>query len=249
MGVVAVGRERRASAIADALARAPDDTWSELVDLWNEAHYPARLVAVHLCAACGARNDLDVPQERELRRGAPPRPDERPGTFPDLDAFEARVRRIADRVYEARGVRNIGLFIDAGVPACDDGGEPLLGCYTPGSSGADSGIAEPPEIRLFYRTFSAEHAQDPAFDVDEEIRETIDHEIEHHLNDMGGTDPLDDEEREEIHREKERIVGKAEVVRRARRGLAADLAGAWRATWPVWLVALVGTALAFCSRG
>jgi hypothetical protein len=259
MGVVAMGRERRSSAIAEALARAPEDAWQDVVALFNEAHYPARLVALHRCAECGSRNDLDVPLERELpleasplRDVGPEGPPSRGGragedTFPDLDAFEARVRGIAERVYGDRGIKNVGLFIDAGVAACDDGGEPLLGSYTPGALEGELTIPEPPEIRLYYRTFAAMHAEDGPYDLDEEIRETIDHEVTHHLNHMSGSDPLDDEELAEIGRETARRVGKSEGMRRAGRGALADLAGFWRATWPVWLIALAGTLLALCA--
>jgi hypothetical protein len=249
MGVAALGPERRAGAIADALAGAPQGAWAAIVDLYHEAHYPARLVAVHRCASCGARNDLDVPLERELpretRRGA-----RRKGEMPDLDTFEAKVRVAAERIYRARGVRNIDLFIDAGVPACDDGGEPLLGCYTPGSAGGDLGIAAAPEIRIFYRTFEAQRREDPGFDVGAEIEETIDHEVTHHLHHLSGSDPLDDEEREEIERERVRRVGQAEAIRRARRGALSDLGGFVRATWPAWLLVAAATALGWCgARG
>ncbi|WP_437969621.1 hypothetical protein WMF04_10115 [Sorangium sp. So ce260] len=262
MGIAALGRERRASAIADALARAPDEAWAAIVDLYHEARYPARLVAVHRCQGCSARNDLDVPLERELARAplrapeagaddpaAPRAPAGAAGAFPDLDLFEARVRAAAERIYGARGVRNIDLFIDAGVPACDDGGEPLLGCYTPGTPADELGIARPPEIRIFYRTFRSEARDDPGFDVDAEIAETIDHEVTHHLHHLAGSDPLDDEEHAQIEREQLRRVGHAEAARRARRGALSDLAGFVRATWPAWLIAAVGTALAWCEGG
>ncbi|MCC6556210.1 MAG: hypothetical protein IT372_24885, partial [Polyangiaceae bacterium] len=251
MGVSALGSERRATVIADALAAAPRPAWAAIVDLYHEARYPARLVAVHRCAGCGARNDLDVPLESELEREprrAPAGGARGAGAFPDLDAFEAKVRAAAARAYEARGVRNVDLFIDAGVPACDDGGEPLLGCYTPGGDGGDLGIAHAPEIRVFYRTFQAEHRDDPAFDVDAEIEETIDHELTHHLHHLAGSDPLDDEERDEIERERVRLVGQAEAARRARRGALAEAAGFLRATWPAWLLAAAASALAWCGR-
>ena len=251
MGVVALGQERRAGGIADALAEAPEEAWAAVVELYHQARYPARLVAVHRCGACGARNDLDVPLEREIDR-APVRalaPRKRRGEgdrFPDLDEFERRVRAAAERVYRARGVRNIDLFIDAGVPLCDDGGEPLLGCYTPGGADPDLGLPRPPEIRIFYKTFEAEHREDPGFDVDAEIAETVDHEVTHHLHHLAGSDPLDEEERGEIEAEEVRRVGRAESARRARRGIFADLAGFLRVTWPLWAVAAAATALSWC---
>lgn len=251
MGVTQLGAERRAAAIADALAEAPDDAWAAIVDLYHEARYPARLAAVHRCAACGARNDLDAPLERELdrceRSGTGSGARRRDEAFPDLDEFERRVRAAARKVYAARGVRNIDLFIDAGVPLCDDGGEPLLGCYTPGGADPDLGVARPPEIRIFYRSFEVEHREDPGFDVDAEIAETIDHEVTHHLHHLAGEDPLDDEERDEIAREELRRVGKAEAARRARRGIRAELAGFLRVTWPMWIIAAVATGIAWCQ--
>ena len=247
MGVVALGKERRASVLADALARAPDPAWQAIVDLLHEAHYSSRLFAVHRCAACGARNDLDVPLEREL--GREPRAP-LAGTrreLPDLDAFEAKVRAAADRVYRARGVRNVDLFVDADVPLCDDGGEPLLGCYTPGGADADLGMIRPPEIRIFYRTFQTEFSEDPSFDLDREIRETIDHELTHHLHHVAGSDPLDDEEHDDIARDATRRVGRTEAIRRARRTVGGDVWGFVRATWPIWAILAVGTAIARCA--
>lgn len=272
MGVVALGRERRASSIADALAGAPPRAWAAIVDLFHEAHYPPRLLAVYRCAACGARMDLDVPLERELPRedlgeddrapertdddasisAPPPAPGERTSraarrAFPDLSAFEALVRRAADDVYRERRVRNIDLFIDADVPACDDGGEPLLGCYTPGTPpGLDVDIPRSPEIRIFYRTFRAEVRADPSFELEREIRETIDHEVTHHLHYLAGDDPLDDEERAEIDLERARIIGRREVARRAASGFAHDITSFLRTTWPVWVLLAAGSALTWC---
>lgn len=259
MGVVALGRERRAGPIADALASAPDASWNALVDLWYEAHYSYRLLAEHRCAACGARTDLEVPLMREIapapeddiateegREPRRPRRARRAGEFPDLDAFEAKVRAVAARVYRARRVRNVDLFIDAGVAACDDGGEPLLGCYTPGRIDGEVG-PERPEVRIFYRTFRSEFHEDPGFDLDHEIEETIDHELTHHLHHVAGSDPLDDEEHGEIEAERTRRVGRRETVRRAARGFGDDLRDFVRYTWPVWLLACGATALTWCT--
>lgn len=249
MGVTALGRERRTTRLSDALARAPDGAWQAIVDWLHDAHYPARLVAIHRCSGCGARNDLDVPLERELAReprASISRPSDR-GLLPDLDAFEARVRAAAEPIYRDRGVRNVDLVVDAGVPLCDEGGEPLLGCYTPGGVDPDLGVACPPEIRLFYRTFQIEFSEDPSFNLDGEIGETIDHELTHHLNHGAGSDPLDDEECAEIEQETARRVGRAEVGRRARLTFVSDLIGFLRATWPAWVLVAIGSVLAWCG--
>ena len=52
--------------IADALAAAPDEAWSSVVDWFCLAHYSYRLLAVHRCAECKARTDIEVPLVREL---------------------------------------------------------------------------------------------------------------------------------------------------------------------------------------
>jgi hypothetical protein len=246
MGLVALGRERRASFIADALTAASPSAWAAVVDLFHSAHYSLRLVAVYRCSACSARMDLDVPLERELPREPMDDPAPPSAAFPKRDHFEVLVRSAAKEIYRARGVRNIDLIVDTDVPACDDGGEPLLGCYTPGGVDPELGIPRNPEVRVFYRTFRAEHRADPTFDVEREIHETIDHEVLHHLHHLAGYDPVDDAERAEIDMERARIVGHREVARRAARGFAGDLADFLRVTWPIWVLLAVGSALAFC---
>ncbi len=248
LGVVAIGHERRASAIARTLAAAPAATWDAVCDLWDEAHGHPRLIASARCEGCGARNDVPAPAERELsvpggpsasrRRGAAP-------AFPDADAFARLVRTHADAVFERRRVRGVDLIVDEGVPAVDDGGEPLLGCYTPPHTD-DLLIERPPEIRLFMRTFRAEVGTDPAFDLAAEVRETIDHELEHHLNFLIGDDPLDDEERDAIADERRRLVGRRESTRRGFRALGADLQGFLRVGWPLLALGAFATWVATC---
>jgi hypothetical protein len=99
---------------------------------------------------------------------------------------------------------------------------------------------------LFYRTFRAEYRADPAFDLEAEIHETIDHEVTHHLHHLSGDDPLDDEERAEIAMEHARLVGRREVARRAARGFAGDIAGFLRVSWPLWIALAVASALTWC---
>jgi len=246
MGIVALGNERRASVIADALSRAKPTAYQRIVDLLYEAHYGSRLVAIVRCKACGGRNDLDVPWVREIPYemvGAPSRKE----PFPDLDTFEQWVKEAAEQIFVSRGVRNIDLVVHDDVPYCDDGGEPLLGCYTPQGTDETLGIEQRPEIRVFYRTFRREHEEDPAFDVRSEIEETIDHEITHHLHQLAGDDPLDDEERDAITKETQKRVGKRELRRRAQKSLAEDVTGFVRTMWPLIALGLAATILSFCS--
>lgn len=241
MGVVRLGSERRATVLAEALAEASDEAWYSLVDLFLVAHYPPRLVAYVRCEGCGANQPLDVPLERELDRG--PRRVAAPAREVDLDTFEAMVRTAAEEVYERRRVQNIGLYVDGGVPQCDDGGVPLYGCYTPGGEDPDLGIPQPPEIRIFYRTFVAELRARPGFDLRAEIHETIDHEVTHHLHFLSGHDPLDDEERAEIVEEERRVIGRTEHRRRAFGALIEEIGGFARVAWPFLLIGFLAALL------
>jgi hypothetical protein len=238
-GLVAIGRERRARALASALDDASDEVFGRVLDLWHEAHYPARLYAIHRCEVCGARSDLDVPQERELGRGE--RAEGGADGFPDVDTFEALVRRVAPGIYTRLGVRNVALVVDDGPPHVDEGGETLLGSYVPGRLEEHLVAPEQPEVRLYYRTFRAQY-QDEPYDVEAEVRETLEHELTHHLHHLSGHDPMDDAERDEIVREEVRRVGKSETRRRVGQDIARDLLGFLRTTWPLWAL-LVAAAL------
>ncbi|MEZ4294157.1 MAG: metallopeptidase family protein [Polyangiaceae bacterium] len=252
MGIVALGAERRASVLAEALAAAPAAAWARVVELWNDAAYPRRLFGLIRCERCGARNDLDVPLARELDREPPPRGSPRAVAkgrppFPAIDAFEAMVSAHAEQVYSKRGVRNIDLFIDTGVPHTDEGGEPLLGSYLPGGVDEITEVPRPPEVRIYYRTFESEYAADPTFDVESEIHETLDHEIEHHLHYLTGVDPLDAEERAAIASEERRRIGARESARRELREATHTATGFLRA-WPLWIALLIAALLTWWSR-
>lgn len=252
MGVVALGDERRTSVLADALMDASPAAWARVLEHWHDAAYPRRLFGVHRCAKCDARNDLDVPLARELEREHVSFPRSRSAAarkpFPDLDAFEALVKAHAEQIYEARGVRNIDLFVDADVPHCDEGGEPLLGSYLPGGVDEDTGVPRAPEIRLYYRTFKSEVQAHPDFDVEGEIHETIDHELTHHLHHLSGVDPLDEEEHAAIDDEEARRVGSKELLRRQRRAAASNATAFFRTTWPLWLAVLIAALITWWSR-
>jgi predicted Zn-dependent protease with MMP-like domain len=47
-------------------------------------------------------------------------------------------------------------------------------------------------VVLYYGSFAALERRDPSFDVDDEIRETVLHEVQHHLEDAAGVDRLAD---------------------------------------------------------
>lgn len=255
MGIRAMDREHRLSAMTDALCNATPLAWNAIVNLFLEAHYSRRLIGIYRCGECGAKNEIELPWAREFGGSGdletdlniPTRRMKQRPPFPSLDDFEARVRRAANRIYRKLGVRKVDLYIDGGVPACDDGGHPLLGSYQPGTPpNLDLEIHRRPEIRIYYQSFEAEYQCDPFFDIDHEIAETIEHELTHHLHQLAGVDPLDDEEHAEIEMEHARTVGKKETLRRYFRQLGGDFWGFVKATWILWALLLLSTKLLWC---
>jgi hypothetical protein len=246
MGIEALGSERDPRRIADALARCPEQAWNALGDLFLQAHYPARLASIALCPKCGARNDVDAPYERELEP-SPWTTQSNAEVFPDLDAFDAASRAAFERIAGPLAA-HVRLVVDGGVPACDDGGEPLLGAYLPpgGDVAAPVGTGE---ITVYYRTFRAMWDEDGPYDWASEVDETIEHELEHHDGWRVGHDPMDDDERAEIARERVRLVGRKAAVRADVSALGSDLRGFLARTWPIWLIVAVATvAVSVCSR-
>jgi hypothetical protein len=235
MGIESFGGEKNTAKIARRLARADDATWNAVTDLFDAAHYGPRLRPFWRCAECDARNEIEAPSLREFPALPLVRSDDPIAGFPDLDSFEALVRRQADAIFARLHVRNLALTVFAEAADCDEGGVPLLGSYDPGAPEQSGALAAAPEIRIYYRTFRSSFADDP-FDVEAEIAETIEHEVGHHLAFLSGYDETDEEERSAIARETGRMVGQAESVRRATRAARSDVADFFRRTWPIWLV-------------
>jgi hypothetical protein len=251
MGIVALGEERALRRIARALVLASDDSFADVAAHFTAAHYPPRLFSIAHCEDCGARNDVDAPYEREFTAGEGDGTREsmrtvagrtaRPG-FPDFDAFADRARKEAERIFEEEGISDVLFAVEGGVAACDDGGEPLLGGYMPAAPGYELAPNRPHEITLYYRTFRAAHDEDPEFDWEAELLETIEHELEHYFA-HGGDDPMDEEEREEIRDEAVRVLGKKTIVRSEVARFRGDLVQFVSRTWPIWILVILATIL------
>jgi hypothetical protein len=253
MGIVALGPERDSRRIAEALGRCDDDAWGEIGDLFLRAHYPARLCSAARCPGCGARNDVDAPYDREFEPSplGPPCPPSvetsNAEVFPDFDAFDAHARNAFARIAGDR-IGQVQLVVDGGVPACDGGGEPLLGAYLPpgGEPSAPVGAAE---VTLYYRTFRAVWEEEGAYDWGAEVDETLLHELEHHEGWRVGHDPMDDDERAEIAREHGARVGRRVSMRSSASALLKDIGHFVALSWPIWLIVAAATvAISVCGR-
>jgi hypothetical protein len=252
MGIDALGPERDPRRIARALARCSNAAWGAIGNLFLEAHYPARLCAVTLCPKCRARNDVDAPYEREFDRwdGDATPGQSNAGSFPDFEVFGEATRAIFEQRAGGHGApfdTSVRLVVEGGVAACDDGGEPLLGSYVApgGDPTAPMGAAE---ISVYYRTFRAVWEEEGPYDWEAELRETIEHELAHHDAWRVGHDPMDDEERAEIARERARLMGRGETVRQSLSAFHDDVLGFVARTWPIWLiVAVASIAMIVCG--
>ncbi|MFW5876046.1 MAG: hypothetical protein ACOCXM_04865 [Myxococcota bacterium] len=227
LGIEALGTERRPDRVAGAL-EAASDAVADAVGAWFIlVNYAERSSVPVVCRQCGTVHDVPAPSTQEVEpapevfravlaeaTGPPPGA---PAAFPDEEAFAAMVDAEGEVVYRERGVRHIALVVDSEVPPVDGSGEPLLGSYAPLHRGDAAGYTDLSfEIRLYYRSFRNQWDQEGPYDVRAEIRETLDHEVDHHLHFLSGHDPMDEAEREEALRDLERTFGRR-AVRRARR--------------------------------
>ena len=103
---------------------------------------------------------------------------------------------------------------------------------------------------MYYRTFRAMWEEDGPYDWTAELAETIEHELEHHDGWRVGHDPMDDEERAEIARERG-APGRHEDrrPRERRRARASTWRGFLARTWPIWLIVAAATlAITVCGK-
>jgi hypothetical protein len=166
---------------------------------------------------------------------------------PELPAFEPfadRAQALAKEIFGARGIEDVVLVVEGGVPAVDDGGEPLMGAYMPGSQEH----ARAHEITVYYKTFRAIWDEDGPFDWDAELKETIEHELDHHLGFLAGDDPMDDDERAEIGSEALRVMGRRTLAREGLRSFGAEALDFARRTWPIWVILAIATLAVTMTR-
>lgn len=239
MGIVALGPEKDVAKIADALATCDDATFAPVGDAFLASHYPLRLGAAVFCDACGARNDVDAPYEREIDRTPIATDAERDAAFPDFEAFDKRAREIAAPWLEATPGDVVAFVVDDGVSPVDEGGDAIWASYASPST-------TPAAITLYYRTFLAVWKDDGPYDWEAEIEESVEHELEHHS--FTGHDPKGDEESVEVRDEHELRVGKAETDRRALAKFGQSFPDFWRRGWPLVAIGFVALVLWLLSQ-
>jgi hypothetical protein len=243
MGIVALGSLEDPGQIARALEEADDDAFASVTDAFLAAHYPPRLAAEVFCPKCKARNVVDAPYDREFEPSKQPQRVSREKPLPSLEAFVELAHAIADPLIAELPGERVELVVDPGVPAVDDGGEPLLGSYVPPPPAGAPVPTQPPRVTIYYRTF--ESAGD--FDWEEELHETIEHELEHHVYWLRGDDPLDEEEHAEIDREVVRVVGRHEATRRTLAVFGTSIPDFFVRAWPLVLIAALALVFAFAE--
>ncbi|MBL8714478.1 MAG: metallopeptidase family protein [Myxococcales bacterium] len=248
MGLVALGATRSPTAIARALEALDDDTfeeaWDAIAEAFDRQHWPPRLLVPTACPSCGACHDLEAAGPRPFTFFGPRTASGAP--FPPLETFQARAAELVTAIFadeDPADLAGLEVTVEEGVPPCDDGGEPLLGSYTPSpeADGDVRGPAAPFRIQLYYRTFQSMYADEP-YDWEAEIRDTIEHELEHHHNFLSGHDPLDEAEHAAIAHERERLHGRPGARELTARlpFLFADFARFVRAIWPLLALVFVG---------
>lgn len=187
--------------------------WDVVQAAYDRVNYPLRASVPHRCEACEAIHDVPSPSTRET--WVSPRAlsaidgGVEPGEFPSPEEFGLLADALRDEIYDKRGIAEIPLVVDFGVPPVDGSGEPLLGCYV--ADDLDPDATDAFQIFVYYETFRRMF-EDFAYDVDIELYETIDHEVEHHLHHLAGHDPMHEEELREVDRDLERTYGTRAVA-------------------------------------
>jgi hypothetical protein len=254
MGITALGPIEEPARIARTLAECDDASFGAVTDAFLSAHYPLRLAGEAFCPKCKARNTVDAPALREFELG-PVRPDDPRGLeeprllppLPPIEDFVELAHAIAEPLISEIPGEKAELIVDDETPAVDEGGEPLLGSYVPPPPKDAPVATRPPTVTIYYRTFQAIEREEGPYDWEGELRETIEHELEHHVFYLRGDDPMDEAEHDEIDREALRVVGRAEARRRTLALFGLSIPDFLVRAWPLVLIGAAVLAITFAE--
>lgn len=246
MGIAAIGPVASPRRIAQLLARCDDAAFEAVTNAFLSAHYPPRLACDVFCPSCKARCTVDAPAVREFAFGVSRELEtpsgDRPGACPPLPRLEDFVElahAIAEPLIAEIPGERAQLIVEGGTPAVDDGGEPLLGSYVPPPPKDAPVPTRPPTVTVYYRTFQSMEREEGPYDWEAELRETIEHELEHHVYYLRGDDPMDDAEHAEIDREAVRVIGRGEARRRTIASFGTSVGDFFARAWPLVLIGAV----------
>lgn len=250
MGVLEIGPLRSAGEIARMLSDESSRAFDVVCDAFLAAHYPLRLGCDVFCPKCKARNTVDAPAERELtpsEEGASLEDQREHGPLPPLEEFVELAHAIADPLIAEIPGEKVQLIVEDGTPAVDDGGEPLLGSYVPPPPPGALVPVEPPTVTIYYQTFARIEREEGPFDWDAELRETVEHELEHHVFHLRGDDPMDEAEHAEIDREVVRVIGQGEATRRTLAVFGLSIPDFVRRAWPIIVIGAAALAISLAE--
>ena len=116
--------------------------------------------------------------------------------IPDFDAFAEKAQAIAKSIPEEfmAGIESVDVHREQKGHEYLDDILTLGECTTSPLSQLAGEEAFRSTVHIYYGSFVEQARSDPAFDVDAELRETIEHEIQHHIEDRAGVKALSDED-------------------------------------------------------
>ena len=116
--------------------------------------------------------------------------------IPDFDAFAERAQEIAKGIPAEflAGIESVDVHREKKGHEYLDDIVTLGECVTSPLSQLAGEEAFRSTVHIYYGSFVDQARSDPGFDVDAELRETIEHEIQHHIEDRAGVKALRDED-------------------------------------------------------
>jgi hypothetical protein len=111
---------------------------------------------------------------------------------PDFDAFAAKAQAIARSIPEEflAGIESVDVHREKKGHDYLDDIVTLGECVTSPLSQMAGEEAFRSTVHIYYGSFVEQAESDPGFDVEAELRETIEHEIQHHIEDRAGVKAL-----------------------------------------------------------